>query len=480
MNIRAAPEIEQISPTGGDFPPKFHTVVTKSSSVFTLLHNNPQLVSCPTFVTARTILCFFFLICPFQLQVSSFMLVSQDLSFWITRWIARRLPHRTDYILIPAPLGTNPIWKPHKAFDRVLFLYIRSIPLWSHRKVAATCNYRYPFFSLIISWFLHRFPRRSSKAFSTGTFCILETLRRSTTVQNSLYPNPSIHHLYSHLSPCCRTSGDASPLLGVEYAERQRCWMDRFSILWRYTCSTPSKLCHQRTFRFTLVRFTYQTFFFFLSSCSIIRFFRILLKLLFMTLNFLPYSTIYFSFFFQRIIYAYFCLSNFSIQMSLGHFISCCFSYFVAFHFFDWRKEWQRQAGPVLLNAPRLDHAAPTLPPLGKVAKEGADFPPNREHYSLHTWMEIVFDLRPRHLRLLMMRPSSNLCSTEIHHCYRGFITSDNFKDKSKWRNVDDVKLPLRRALWRLAFLHYKSQTVPLNLIRARNLINVLSTQRFL
>ena len=40
--------------------------------------------------------------------------------------------------------------------------------------------------------------------------------------------------------------------------------MDRFSILRRYSCSTPSKLYHQRTIRFTLVRSTPHRLF----SCS--------------------------------------------------------------------------------------------------------------------------------------------------------------------------------------------------------------------
>lgn len=81
--------------------------VTKPIGIFTLVHNNPQLVGCLTFVTAWTILCFF-LICLFKLQVSSLRLIHSIQSFWKRGRIApRRLPHRTDYILTPAPLGTS-------------------------------------------------------------------------------------------------------------------------------------------------------------------------------------------------------------------------------------------------------------------------------------------------------------------------------------------------------------------------------------
>ena len=46
--------------------------------------------------------------------------------------------------------------------------------------------------------FLYRVSGNSSKAFAAGTQYDLEALRRSTSFQNSLYPNHCVHHLRSH------------------------------------------------------------------------------------------------------------------------------------------------------------------------------------------------------------------------------------------------------------------------------------------
>ena len=185
--------------------------------------------------------------------------------------------------------------------------------------------------------------------------------------------------------------------------------MDRFSILWRYTCSTPSKLCHKRTIRFTLVRFTYQTFFF--SFLVLLFEFSNLIKAVIYDIELSSLFYYLFQFFFFKELYTpIFVYPTFQFKCRWDTFFLVVL-YFVAFHSFT--GEW---IGNDKLGQCWWMHLAwitqLPLPPLGKVAKEGADFPPNREHYSLHTWMEIVFDLRPRHLRLLMMRPSSNLCST--------------------------------------------------------------------
>ena len=49
--------------------------------------------------------------------------------------------------------------------------------------------------------------------------------------------------------------------------------MDRFSIPWQYSCSTPFKLYHQRTIRCTLLRSLHKYF-----SCSLIQFLKSLCK----------------------------------------------------------------------------------------------------------------------------------------------------------------------------------------------------------
>ena len=127
-----------------------------------------------------------------------------------------RLPQRTDYILIPAPLGMFHL-------DNILSIWSnlsRLIPFWSNRKVATACHHRYALFSVIISRFFHRIPRRSSKAFSTRSYCILETLWQSALVQDSFYPDRSIHPLRFHVPSCCGSSGSAAPLLWVGYADQ--------------------------------------------------------------------------------------------------------------------------------------------------------------------------------------------------------------------------------------------------------------------
>ena len=202
-------------PTGGRFPT---CVGYKAIDIFTLDHNIFQLVSCLTFVTAGSIL-FFFLIC---LQVSSFIFIFTGPKFLNNddEHSSSSFASSNRLYLSPCSSGYEPILKALQSIWSSFVLYIRSIPSWSYRKVTATCHYRYPFFTFITSWLLYRISRSSSKAFGVGTYCILETLRWTTSVQNSLYPYRSIHHLRSHLSSCCGTSGDASPLPGVECAER--------------------------------------------------------------------------------------------------------------------------------------------------------------------------------------------------------------------------------------------------------------------
>ena len=109
----------------------------------------------------------------------AFILLMQNLSFFR---LALLLSHSSSSCLVQ--------------FDYIL---TPQAPLNLSLSEVTTCHYRYPF---IILWFLYRIPRSFFKAFAVGTYFVLEALRRSTSVQNSLYPNHSIHHLRSHLSPC--------------------------------------------------------------------------------------------------------------------------------------------------------------------------------------------------------------------------------------------------------------------------------------
>ena len=106
--------------------------------------------------------------------------------------------------------------------------------------------------------------------------------------------------------------------------------MDRFSISWRYSRFTPSKLYHQRTIRFTLVSFTHQRLFvFFCLCCSLIRFLKPPLNLFlwFLILNFSSLIVLFITgrFFFTRIIYIYIIqLELFDSNVS-GHNFLCLF-----------------------------------------------------------------------------------------------------------------------------------------------------------
>ena len=216
-DIRTAPEIVVISPIGKGNPSfvgnkanwHFHTCPQQPTASWL-----PHIRYCLNYIL-------FFPNMPFQTSSEFFEAYSQYTKFLKTGTNSSTSFASSNRLYFNSCSSRyERIWNSLKEFDLVLFLCTRSIPFWSDRKVAVTSHYRYSFFSFIISWFLYRIPRRSSQAFATGSICILEALRRSTSLQISLYPNRSIHHLRSHLSPCRGTSGDASPLFGVECAER--------------------------------------------------------------------------------------------------------------------------------------------------------------------------------------------------------------------------------------------------------------------
>jgi len=110
--------------------------------------------------------------------------------------------------------------------------------------------------------------------------------------------------------------------------------MDRFFfIFWGYSCFTPSRLYHQRTVRFAIVRspidfFLVFLFYFFLDLCKLVWHLNISSLLYFqnrlsMITDFSHLSTDY--------IY-----SVLSFRMSLDTF-GCCFNLFVCLHSYHWR-----------------------------------------------------------------------------------------------------------------------------------------------
>jgi len=157
--------------------------------------------------------------------------------------------------------------------------------------------------------------------------------------------------------------------------------MERFSIFWRYSCSTPSKLHHQRTIRFTLVRSIPQTFFF---SCSLIRFLNLFLDLWHWTFFPLLFITDFSD------LYTFFIVPSPSIRMSLDTFLTCFFKTFaVAFHYsFDWRMEWQWRVGQCWWLHLALDFTATPR----KSYRGRSRLPPNREHY--YSRLKVVFDVQ--------------------------------------------------------------------------------------
>jgi len=137
-----------------------------------------------------------------------------------------------------------------------------------------------------------------------------------------------------------------------------------------------------------------------------------------MTLNFLLYYTVYYRFF--RIIYFYF-IQPFNSNVVWTLFL-LVFYIFVAFHFLSLENGMAATSWPVLVVTPRLDYT--THHPSGKLQRAGADFPPNREHYSRHTrwncfWpsstsFKVVNDERPSSMHLCRARKFH-------HYCHRGF-----------------------------------------------------------
>lgn len=120
--------------------------------------------------------------------------------------------------------------------------------------------------------------------------------------------------------------------------------MDRFSILRRYSCSTPSKLYHQRTIRFTLVRSTPHRLF----SCSF--------KTCFLIYDIELSSSFFYcllQYFFSRTIYVFLLYPSFSIQMSLDTFLFALLKLFVAFFIIP-LNGMAVTSWPVLVVAPRL------------------------------------------------------------------------------------------------------------------------------
>ena len=169
--------------------------------------------------------------------------------------------------------------------------------------------------------------------------------------------------------------------------------MDRFSILRRYSCSTPSKLYHQRTIRFTLVRSTPHRLF----SCSF--------KTCFLIYDIELSSSFFYcllQYFFSRTIYVFLLYPSFSIRMSLDTFFICFVKTFrcVFYHSFKWNGS-DKLASAGGCTSPGSLH-------LGKVTRHKSYF--RRSSY------EVI---------AISIRASSNQCSTKISlyciTCHRGF-----------------------------------------------------------
>ena len=105
----------------------------------------------------------------------------------------------------------------------------------------------------------------------------------------------------------------------------------------------------------------------------------------FITLNFLPYSTVFLTDFSE--LYT-FILSSLSIQMTL---FTCFFNFLVTFHFLWLEKGMAVTSWPVLVVVPRLVFTAPNL---GKTTRAGADFP------RITNTIPAILVFEVRHLRL--------------------------------------------------------------------------------